>query len=124
VPSLAGGRRTVPPADPEAHLAGVPPELVAVAAAGGEEIAAALQARFRSQRLSAADRAPLVAYLVHLPAGALGPVAAGLREVHADAASTMLAAYLADLATTRDQMLQELTMPQHQSDPTTGSALQ
>lgn len=109
VPSLAGGKRTVPPADPAPHLAGVPPELVAVASASGEEIGAALRARLRFHRLTAADRAPLVAYVVHLPPGVLGVVAMALAEVYGDAATTMLAAYLADLATTRNQMLHDLT---------------
>ncbi len=72
---------------------------------------APLQGRLRFQRVSAADRAPLVAYLVHLPPGTLAAVADALREVHGDAATTMLAAYLADLATTRNQMLHELTGP-------------
>lgn len=108
VPSLAGGRRTVSPPDPAPHLAGVPTELVAVAAASGEEVGAALQARFRAHRLTAADRAPLVAYIAHLPAAALAGVAAALAEVHGDAATTMLAAYLTDLATTRNQMLIDL----------------
>jgi hypothetical protein len=122
VPSLAGGRRTVSPPDPAPHLAGVPPELVAVAAAPGEEVAAALQARLRHHRLTAADRAPLVAYIAHLPAGALPAVAAALGEVHADAATTMLAAYLADLATTRNQMLIDLAPPGPPSTSTDGGA--
>jgi hypothetical protein len=122
VPSLAGGRRTVAPPDPAPHLAGVPAELVAVAAATGEEIGAALQGRFRSQRVSAADRAPLVAYIAHLPAGALAAVAHALREVHGDAATTMLAAYLADLATTRNRMLLDLAPPTTVPPTTDGDA--
>ena len=122
VPSLAGGRRTVPPPDPAPHLSGVPPELVAVAAAGGTEIGAALQARFRFHRISVADRAPLVAYIVHLPTGALAEVAAALRAVHGDAATTMLAAYLADLATTRNQMLLDLAPPGTVPSPADGGA--
>ncbi len=124
VPSLAGGRRPVSPPDPAPHLAGVPPELVAVAAASGEEVGAALLARFRSHRLTAADRAPLVAYIVHLPAATLPAVAAALAQVHADAATTMLAAYLTDLATTRNQMLIDLAPPgtPTASDSTDGGA--
>jgi hypothetical protein len=122
VPSLAGGRRTVAPPDPAPHLAGVPAELVAAAAGTADEVGAALQARFRFHRLTAADRAPLVAYIAHLPAGTLAGVAAALAEVHGDAATTMLAAYLADLATTRNQMLIDLAPPDTPVPPTEGGA--
>lgn len=117
VPSLAGGKRAVAAPDPSDHLAGVPPELVAAATASPGEVAAAVRARVQFHGRSPAERAPLVAYLAHVPAVALAEIAEALGALHADAATTMLAAYLADLATTRNLMLQELTMTR--DDPST-----
>lgn len=111
VPSLAAGKRPSPARDPAPHLAGVPPELVTAAAGEGPDVAAALVGHLRFRRISAADRAPLVAFLAHVPPTVLPAVAAALAEVHGDSATTMLAAYLADLATTRSQMLRDLTPP-------------
>jgi hypothetical protein len=111
VPSLAGGRRAVLPPDPAPHLAAVPPELVAVAGGSPGEVAAAVRARVQFHGRSPAERAPLVAYLAHVPPAALAETAEALGALPADAATTMLAAYLADLATTRNQMLLGLAPP-------------
>jgi hypothetical protein len=72
---------------------------------------------------SPAERAPLVAYLAHVPAVALAEIAESLGALHTDAATTMLAAYLADFATTRHLMLEDLRVPRHHTpnDPN-GSA--
>jgi hypothetical protein len=71
----------------------------------------------RGHRLTAPERAPLVALLVQVSPVALPGLASLLGEVYTDAAGTMLAAYLADLAMTRHQMLLDLA-PRRQP-PTT-----
>jgi hypothetical protein len=111
VPSLAPAKRapsSVAPVDLRPPLVGVPEELVAALGGPVDDIAATLALRFRLHRLTPGDRAPLVAFVVHVPVVALADVAATLHAVYTDAAGTMLAAYLADLATTRHQMILDL----------------
>jgi hypothetical protein len=111
VPSLAPAKRAssnVASDDLRPPLVGVPEELVAALGGPVDDIAATLALRFRLHRLTPGDRAPLVAFLVHVPVVVLADVAATLHAVYTDAAGTMLAAYLADLATTRHQMILDL----------------
>jgi hypothetical protein len=127
VRSLAPPRRAVSrEVTTTPSLAGVPDELVAALDASPDEAARAIRTWFSLHRTSPAHRAPLVAWVLHLPPESLPVVADGLRSVAADAAGTMLAATLTDLATTRHLMLHDLLpahhhdrsdMPEHTDDP-------
>ncbi len=109
VPSLAPPRRTVTrDVSPEPSLAGVPDSLVAVLAASADESAAAITTWFSLHHASPAHRAPLVAWMIHLPPPSLPAVADALRAVATDPGGTMLAATLTDLAMTRHLMLLDL----------------
>lgn len=109
VPSLAPPKRTVArDVSPEPSLAGVPAELIAVAGATPGEIAAAVRARVQIHGRSPAERAPLIAFIAHVAPQALPEIGEALGAFHGDAAATMLAAHLADLATTRLLMLHDL----------------
>jgi hypothetical protein len=90
----------------------IPQDLVAMLAAPGSESAAALADLVGTGAFGASHRAVLVNLLARVRPDALVPIAAALGSIGPAAAGYGLASVLADLATTRHRMLDELSLPE------------
>jgi hypothetical protein len=116
LPELAPRRGRSAPADPVDLTAlpalPIPPDLEAWRTAPAAAIGAGLAGGIESRRLGAAHRAVLVNLVARLPAEALDPVARALGAVDPSTSGHGLAAALADLATARRRMLDELRRPE------------
>ncbi|MGI9645641.1 MAG: hypothetical protein ACR2O6_10065 [Ilumatobacteraceae bacterium] len=117
VPDLAGSG---PPASipPEVHESlgelpelPIPPDLSALGALPGEECGRRLAEAVEAGSLGRAHRAVLVNLVARLPATTLADLARALGVVDPTSPGHGLASVLADLATTRHRMLDELTRP-------------
>ncbi len=121
VPDLAG---TAPPASiPPGALESlgelpelpIPPDLAALGALPGAECGRRLAAAIEAGSFGPAHRAVLVNLVARVPATSLAEVAAALAAVDPVSPGHGLASVLADLATTRQRMLDELARPEAMS---------
>lgn len=87
----------------------IPPDLAALLAAPGAESGHALRAGIESGKLGASHRAVLINLLARVRPDALVGIAKALETVDQSSPGYGLAIVLADLASTRHQMLDELT---------------
>ena len=95
----------------------IPPDLAALREASASRIAATLGSGIESGRFAVAHRGVLVNLVARIPEGALDRVAGTLGATDPRTSGHGVAAALADLATTRRRMLDELALP----DPRAGA---
>ena len=107
----ARSRRSVPAEDvAELPLLPIPPDLEPMLVADGDEAPRQLAAAIESGALVHAHRAVLINLVARMRPDALGGVATALEAVDGGSVGFALASVLADLARTRERMLDELSV--------------
>ncbi len=111
-PRGAANTRPDPSADDIAELPSlpIPPELELLLFADGDQVARQLSVALDSGTLAHAHRAVLVNLVARMRSDSLGPVATALESVDGASIGFALASVLADLARTRQRMLDELSV--------------
>ncbi len=116
LPDLAatGAARTHP--EPSAEVVAelpdlpIPPDLEPLLFADGDQVARQLATAIGSGRLAHPHRAVLINLVARMRPDALGPVATALESIDGTSIGFALASVLADLARTRERMLDELSV--------------
>lgn len=104
-------RRGVPDEDvAELPVLPIPPDLEPMLVADGDEVARQLASAIESGALVHAHRGVLINLVARMRADALGGVATALESVDGSSVGFALASVLADLARTRQRMLDELSV--------------